>query len=162
MRGTVFPVTCWRTWPFGKQTASGTLQTAHTVTTVAVVWWGSGTTVTAKTTHVFQSSRILRQACSRWERAAKSQPRFKTAPMTGYPALTHTRHHTRRVPGVPGSAKRRFFNRGHEIRKRSICRTWAKAHAGLLRPVARLLCRARLVAEGGILGAVSPVVPRGE
>ena len=35
--------------------------------------------------------------------------------MTGYFALTQTRHHTRRVPRVPGSAKRRFFNRGHKI-----------------------------------------------
>ena len=35
--------------------------------------------------------------------------------MATYSALTHTRHGTRRVPGVPGSAKRRFFNRGHEV-----------------------------------------------
>ena len=27
----------------------------------------------------------------------------------------HTRHCTRRVPGVPGSAKRRVFNRGREV-----------------------------------------------
>ena len=33
----------------------------------------------------------------------------------GYSARTHTRHHTRRGPGVPGSAKRRFFSRGHDM-----------------------------------------------
>ena len=29
--------------------------------------------------------------------------------------LMYTRHHTRRVPGEPGSAKRRRSNRGHAI-----------------------------------------------
>ena len=38
-----------------------------------------------------------------------SQPRFFLNAMRGYSALTHTRHCTRRIPGVPGSAKRRFF-----------------------------------------------------
>ena len=38
----------------------------------------------------------------------------KTTAMASDSALTHTRHHTRRVPGVPGSTKRRrCFNRGH-------------------------------------------------
>ena len=32
----------------------------------------------------------------------------ETTAMASYSALTHTRHHTRSVPGVPGSAKRRF------------------------------------------------------
>ena len=44
-----------------------------------------------------------------------SRPRLKTTAMTGYSALTHTRPHMRRVPGVPGSAKRRLFNRGHDL-----------------------------------------------
>ena len=35
--------------------------------------------------------------------------------MASYSALTHTRHHTRRVPGVPGSAERRLFNRGRDM-----------------------------------------------
>ena len=35
--------------------------------------------------------------------------------MRGFSALAYTRHCTRRVPGVPGSAKRRVFNRGHEL-----------------------------------------------
>ena len=39
----------------------------------------------------------------------------KTTAMTSYSALTHTRHHTRRVPGVPGSAKRWCFKRGCEV-----------------------------------------------
>ena len=39
----------------------------------------------------------------------------KIPPMTGYSALTHTRHRTRRVSGVPGSAKRRFLNRGRDV-----------------------------------------------
>ena len=38
----------------------------------------------------------------------------KATAMTSYSAITHTRYHTRRVTGVPGSAKRRFFNRGHD------------------------------------------------
>ena len=33
--------------------------------------------------------------------------------MACYPALTHA--HTRRVPGVTGSAKRRFINRGRDV-----------------------------------------------
>ena len=32
--------------------------------------------------------------------------------MGSYSARTHTGHRTRRVPGVPGSAKRWLFNRG--------------------------------------------------
>ena len=36
----------------------------------------------------------------------------KSTAMRCYSALTHTRHRTRRVPGVPGSAKWRLFNRG--------------------------------------------------
>ena len=35
--------------------------------------------------------------------------------MRGYSALTHTRHCNPRVPGVPGSAKRRLFNRGRDL-----------------------------------------------
>ena len=38
-----------------------------------------------------------------------------TTPMTGYSALTHTRHSTQRIPGVPGSAKRLFVNRGCDV-----------------------------------------------
>ena len=41
--------------------------------------------------------------------ASTSQPRFKQQPLWSCSALTHTRHYTRRVPGVPGSTKRRFF-----------------------------------------------------
>ena len=40
--------------------------------------------------------------------------------MRGYSALTHTRHHTRRVPGVPGSAKRRFLTRPGKGKKTCI------------------------------------------
>ena len=35
--------------------------------------------------------------------------------LASYSALTYTRHHTRRAPGVPGSAKRRMFNRGRDL-----------------------------------------------
>ena len=41
-----------------------------------------------------------------------------TTAMRGYSALTHTRHCTRRILGVPGSAKRRVFNRGCEVFKK--------------------------------------------
>ena len=37
---------------------------------------------------------------------------LKTTAMMIYSALTGTRQHTRMIPGVPESAKRRFFNRG--------------------------------------------------
>ena len=36
-------------------------------------------------------------------------------PMTGYSALMYTRPHPGRVPGVPGSAKRRLLNRGCDV-----------------------------------------------
>ena len=39
--------------------------------------------------------------------------------MRSYSVLTHTRHRNRRVPGVPGFAKRSFFNRGHGSVKRT-------------------------------------------
>ena len=38
----------------------------------------------------------------------------KHQPLCGVIALTHTRYCSRRIPGVPGSAKRLFFNRGRE------------------------------------------------
>ena len=59
-----------------------------------------------------------------------SRPRFKTknAAMTGYSVLTHTRHHARRVPGVPGSAKRRFFNRGRDTIVTALVNTTARQH----------------------------------
>ena len=46
------------------------------------------------------------------------RPRLKKKTRWGeYSALTHTRHHTRRIPGIPGSAKRRFFfsSRGRDV-----------------------------------------------
>ena len=46
--------------------------------------------------------------------SAKCQDHGLKKKTTGYSALTHTWHHSRRIPGVPGSAKRRFFNRGCE------------------------------------------------
>ena len=48
--------------------------------------------------------------------------------MRGCSALTHTRHHTRRVPGVPGSAKRRFSNRGCDVMLQARARSARSAH----------------------------------
>ena len=45
---------------------------------------------------------------------------LKKNAIASFSALTHTRHLTRRVPGVPGSAKRRFvFSRGRDLSTRS-------------------------------------------
>ena len=51
-----------------------------------------------------------------FRRAPSHNHGSKTNATRGYSALTHARHHTRRVPG---SATRRLFNRGHDLLKHS-------------------------------------------
>ena len=56
------------------------------------------------------TSECTRRVSTRRPNFDISQPRLKHN--SGYSALTHTRHHNRRIPAVPGSARGGFLNVG--------------------------------------------------
>ena len=81
-------------------------------------WDSSAAVVKRNTVFVWASLLSKPRRCFRCQIKNKtSDDGLKTNAITCYiySALTHTRYHTRRIPGVPGSTWRRLVSRGYAV-----------------------------------------------